>query len=519
MKLSVERSLPLGRRSLPSRVAMDVIGTVIAAAILVFFGVYYWAERDARETVKHFLYKIQTEVSVVKSGESVVQCGNLNKPTLAIRPPRGVPQVIGKWWEGAHQIAYLQCGNEILWIGHSRTTQDGDKLTKEELSRLAPLDRKSAIPREDRSISTQDLVSKPMLVEWVASTDFGSMWRGQSTFRLEPNEEVELTVNFISLGARFRIPIWSLWGTILLPLISLLILVGNVISYAVLRRTRSLTRLCGEIDELRDRKRTTLSRANSDPNEIVQIVDLFNEYLRVQHTWESTQRKQLGNLKQLLDEVRNGERASRHAIGKMLDGILSVSDAGTDSGTARKVRQLKDLLSYQLDVGSIRFRCNKLQTATDPTRAELVGGFKNLLKEKRNIEFDFVPRFSEKGLRVWVDKIDLQEMLACLVYNAEEHSGQGTTRVQVVVERAGDKVRLSVEDDGKGFPEDQYMIGQLTNWLCKGEGSNGLGIGLAYVFDAATACGGKLQLGTSEALGGARSTIELPLNKPSFGAV
>ena len=525
MKLPDAQGLPFGRRSLPARVAKDAclmnLGFVIAAAILVFFGVRLWAEYDAQKKVMQLLIKIQNEVSVSENGKTDVHCESLNQSSLPIKPPPATPEVSGNW---KRQIAYIQCGNEIKWIGYSSNIEDVDKMTPEKLTELAS----TATPIEERP-SARDwplrflfpawLENDNFVAEWVKDADSDSMWHGQHTFRVKPKSEkagseVQLTVGVISLGDRIRVNMWKLWKNTFLAVCGVIITVGGAFFYVTRRRIRSLTRLCSEIDQLRNRKREELSQASGDPDEIALIVNLLNEYLRVQRRLEDAQREQLENLEQLLDEVQNGEWASRHAIGRMLDGLVGASNARTSG----RLRQLKDILSYQLDIGSIRFRCSQLQTATDPTRAEFVYGFKNMLKMKRNIEFEFVPRPSQNGLRVWVDKIDLKEMLTCLVDNAEAHSGQEATRVQVVMERGEDKVRLSVEDDGKGFPKDRHKRRQLTSWLCKGEGSNGSGVGLAYVFDAAAACGGKLQLGTSEALGGARATIELPLIKPSFGA-
>lgn len=532
VKLLGAQSLSLGRRSLSARLAVDycrlTLGFAVGSAILVFFGSYIWAELNARGTVWQMLKEIELEVLVVESREANMLCGRLDQPPLPITFPRGAPIALGNWKK---QIAFLQCENKrenkIGWHGIQGKISSSDDWEK--LKELAPQYNSTATPNE-RRVGSQVwpfhyFFSPNVTIEWVKHTDFGSMWRGVYTFSLKPksgNEEAQfITVSVFSLGDRIRVNIWELWTITFLPLVGGIILAGGAILYAARHRIRSLTRVCSEIDELRDQKRGELSRASGDPHEITHIVTLFNEYLRTQKnrqlTQENRQREQLENLEQILDDVRNGERASRHAMGRMLDGLVGGSDAGTDGGTAGRLRQLKDILSRQLDIGSIRSRCSQLQTATDATRAEFVQGFENMLK-KRNIKFELVCRPSETELRVWVDKIDLKEMLACLVYNAEAHSGEGVTKVQVIMEHAGDKVRLSVEDDGKGFPRDRYKRRRLTSWLCKGEGSNGSGIGLAYVFDAAAACGGKLQLGTSEILGGARATIELPLRKPSFGA-
>ena len=85
------------------------------------------------------------------------------------------------------------------------------------------------------------------------------------------------------------------------------------------------------------------------------------------------------------------------------------------------------------------------------------------------------------------------------------------------MERVEAKARLSVEDDGKGFPESEIERREMMNWLVKGENSDGSGVGLAYVRDAVEVCGGSLELGDSESLGGARVTIILPISKPFIG--
>ena len=68
-------------------------------------------------------------------------------------------------------------------------------------------------------------------------------------------------------------------------------------------------------------------------------------------------------------------------------------------------------------------------------------------------------------------------------------------------------LRISVEDNGAGFLPEQLAGG------ANGSGSRkpfGLGLGLRLCREIATEHGGRLELGGSDTLGGARATIELP---------
>jgi len=87
--------------------------------------------------------------------------------------------------------------------------------------------------------------------------------------------------------------------------------------------------------------------------------------------------------------------------------------------------------------------------------------------------------------------------------------GGGTIAVTTSRAGAGDRIHVSVEDSGPGFPPEQLEPGS------NGAGSRkpfGLGLGLRLCREIATEHGGRLELGRSDALGGARATIELPVD-------
>ena len=85
----------------------------------------------------------------------------------------------------------------------------------------------------------------------------------------------------------------------------------------------------------------------------------------------------------------------------------------------------------------------------------------------------------------------------------------------VSIHKGGKSLTITVEDDGPGIPaesreEAQRPFTRLDPARNQDKGS-GVGLGLAIVAEVARAHGGTLRLGVSEAHGGLRADIVLPL--------
>jgi len=78
---------------------------------------------------------------------------------------------------------------------------------------------------------------------------------------------------------------------------------------------------------------------------------------------------------------------------------------------------------------------------------------------------------------------------------------------------ASDVATLTFEDDGPGFPPE--VMHRIFERNTKGTGSNGHGLGLAFVDAVVRAHGGKVSAGNRSS-GGARICIEMPLHTPSM---
>jgi signal transduction histidine kinase len=114
-------------------------------------------------------------------------------------------------------------------------------------------------------------------------------------------------------------------------------------------------------------------------------------------------------------------------------------------------------------------------------------------------------RGGDPGLAFRGERQDLEEMLGNLIDNACKWA---RSRVRVTVRLDGIRLRVVIEDDGKGLAEEQreavFQRGRRLD-----EAVPGSGLGLAIVRDIADLYGGSVSLGRGP-LGGLEATLDLP---------
>jgi len=117
----------------------------------------------------------------------------------------------------------------------------------------------------------------------------------------------------------------------------------------------------------------------------------------------------------------------------------------------------------------------------------------------------------ERGLTITADGRLVRQALVNLVDNALKY-GKGGQLIRLGAERNGERVRISVEDDGPGVPEaERTRVFEPYTRLPEDQVSErtGTGLGLAVVRRITDACGGRVWIedGTTR---GARVIVELP---------
>jgi two-component system, OmpR family, sensor histidine kinase PrrB len=181
---------------------------------------------------------------------------------------------------------------------------------------------------------------------------------------------------------------------------------------------------------------------------------------------------------EVLDQLRRGTQRLEATLTAL--GQLAAGDLGTEGAPSQV--DLVDVAAQAVSMARRRAPDLTITLHTPEEEVTVVG--------------------SEPGLRLAVDN---------LVLNAVRHSGGRRVQVSVELQPSASRVRLLVDDDGRGVPpEDRArLFGRFVRG--SGAGAPGSGLGLALVAQQVALHGGRAELADSD-LGGTRALLELPLH-------
>ncbi len=176
---------------------------------------------------------------------------------------------------------------------------------------------------------------------------------------------------------------------------------------------------------------------------------------------------------------------------------------------------LADLVTRQADVMRQQVD-HHLRRARAAARAQSLGGRTRVAEVLDELSRTLERIFRDKGITIdWDAPEDLwfqgerQDLLE-IAGNAMENAGKwGRRKVRVRAARVGlDRLRLTIEDDGPGLPEDQREAA-IRRGARLDESAPGSGLGLSIIDELTRGYRGALTLGTSS-LGGLSVEVELP---------
>jgi signal transduction histidine kinase len=232
------------------------------------------------------------------------------------------------------------------------------------------------------------------------------------------------------------------------------------------------------------------------PNEIMPLVNEFNTVLAQNAEVVERARTQAGNL--------------AHALKTPLSVLANVANAPEkrDDDLARLVASQVDTVRKQVDYHLSRAQAAAsaqvpgMRTAVEPVIRGLVRVMQRVHAD-RQLEFVVLPDPASLAFRG--EEQDLQEMLGNLIDNASKWA---RSRIEIQVSYETGKLRVSIDDDGKGIAETERDH-VLKRGVRADEQVPGTGLGLAITADLARMYGGDLVLAKSS-LGGLQASLILP---------
>jgi signal transduction histidine kinase/CheY-like chemotaxis protein len=215
-------------------------------------------------------------------------------------------------------------------------------------------------------------------------------------------------------------------------------------------------------------------------------------------------------LAMLSHELRNPLAAIATAIQLMRLRGAAVPELGT---LERQTEHLRRLVDDLLDVsritrGKIELRRQPVEIADALLRAMEMAQ-QQLESRSHRVTIDAVPR---TGLCVQADPDRLAQILFNLLSNAAKYTPRGG-HIELRAWRAGERIFLSVKDDGMGIAPDLIervfdMFVQQEQTIARSEG--GLGLGLTIVRSLVEQHGGRVRAHSAGVGKGSEFTLELP---------
>lgn len=239
------------------------------------------------------------------------------------------------------------------------------------------------------------------------------------------------------------------------------------------------------------------------PRELRALAHAFNEMAgRLADTNEQRRRF----LADVSHELRTPLAVLQSGIEAQLDGIHARDDRHLGSlleETRRLGLLVDDLHTLALaDSGQLALH----REPADPVALveDAVAAHRSLAERKG---VSLRARSSPPPGQVDVDPVRVRQVLDNLLSNAVRHTPSGGA-VQVELDGGTEVVRITVTDEGPGFPPDQVV--HLFERFTRSHDSSGSGLGLSIARDLVDAHGGTMEA-TNRPTGGASVSFTLPL--------
>ena len=280
----------------------------------------------------------------------------------------------------------------------------------------------------------------------------------------------------LSVDYIFTPPFWEVSFTLAgFPLTFLVMMTICVVTGIVTSRAKKVSEMEREAE--REKIHSNLLRAVSHDirTPLTGIVGATNVLLEQENTLTPEQCHEL---------IRNANEEAQWLI-RIVENLLSITRIGGDEAKVNK---------------------------TPEAAEEIIEGAVGKFTRRWGTDIPVEVHLPEEFLLVPMDPLLMEQVLTNLMENAVLH-GKTTRHITVTLCRSGDWARFIVEDDGQGIAPDRLehlFDGTLQGQ--QGDRGRSMGIGLSVCRTVVRAHGGRIR-GENRTEGGARFTVELPLDK------
>ena len=239
----------------------------------------------------------------------------------------------------------------------------------------------------------------------------------------------------------------------------------------------------------------TSNIAGEHPKELQRIVDNLNQVLAREQALRQRYRNSLSDLAHSLKTPLAVLQS------KLVESVES--DSELQQIASEQVARMNQVVTYQLQRAvSSQQKGTFRRTRIEPIAQRLFAALQKVYAHKQmEQELDLTPNSTVAG-----DEQDVMELLGNMLENAFKY-GHKHVRMRSTIEE--EHLRIDIEDDGPGVPEDQteriLERGQRLDTTIPGQG-----IGLSVAAEIVRSYDGEISIHRSE-FGGARFSVRLPL--------
>lgn len=289
---------------------------------------------------------------------------------------------------------------------------------------------------------------------------------------------------------------------------------GFIVTLLGLRRMlRRVDAITGAAASIRSDDLSTRVPVENQRDEVARLARTFNNMLdRISST--------VNQLRTLTDSMAHDLKSPITSVRGRLEIALSLEDRGQSAelvaGAIEQLDRLSEVITTSLDVaeadgGALRLHLQEVDLG------ELAGRVVELYTPAFADNHQHLAVTAKAPVRVRMDVSLGNRMLSNLMENELRYAGSGS-HIRVDVSAADGIARICVEDDGPGFPAELLQPAATVDAaprafqrFVKGSGSQGHGLGLAFVSAVAMAHGGSAVARNRNDAGGAQILVEMPV--------